>query len=134
MELISIVEALLFATQEPLGVPQMCAAVKETAKDIVDAATENAQLPGESVQIDVKVVTRQHSKWFQYTAIDDCTRIRVLRLYRHLNQRSSLAFLREVVGRTEAVGQHCVYQMETALLGASESLRSTVDAVLRELD
>lgn len=52
--------------------------------------------PGDSVQIDVKVVTREHSKWFQYTAIDDCTRIRVLRLYRHLNQRSSLAFLREV--------------------------------------
>ena len=42
MELISIVEALLFATQEPLGVPQMCAAVKETAKDIVDAANESA--------------------------------------------------------------------------------------------
>ena len=42
MELISIVEALLFATQEPLGVPQMCAAVKETAKDIVDAASESA--------------------------------------------------------------------------------------------
>ncbi len=51
MELISIVEALLFATQEPLGVPQMCAAVKETAKDIVDAANESAQLPGEVVQI-----------------------------------------------------------------------------------
>ena len=51
MELISIVEALLFATQEPLGVPQMCAAVKDTAKDIVDAATESAQLPGEVVQI-----------------------------------------------------------------------------------
>ncbi|WP_395744874.1 SMC-Scp complex subunit ScpB [Prosthecobacter sp.] len=40
MELISIVEALLFASQEPLGVPQMCAAVKETAKDILDAAAE----------------------------------------------------------------------------------------------
>lgn len=38
MELISIVEALLFASQEPLGVPQMCAAVKETAKDILEAA------------------------------------------------------------------------------------------------
>jgi segregation and condensation protein B len=43
MELISIVEALLFATQEPLGVPQMCAAVKETAKDIVDAAAETPE-------------------------------------------------------------------------------------------
>lgn len=42
MELISIVEALLFATQEPLGVPQMCAAVKETAKDILESAAEAA--------------------------------------------------------------------------------------------
>lgn len=45
MELISIVEALLFATQEPLGVPQMCAAVKETAKDILEAASEENPIP-----------------------------------------------------------------------------------------
>jgi len=31
-----------------------------------------------------------------YTAIDDCTRVRVLRLYRRQNHRSSLAFLREL--------------------------------------
>jgi transposase InsO family protein len=52
--------------------------------------------PGDSVQVDVKVVTRGHRKWFQYTAIDDCTRVRVLRLYRRQNHRSSLAFLREL--------------------------------------
>lgn len=46
MELISIVEALLFASQEPLGVPQMCAAVKETAKDIVQAAADSAAADG----------------------------------------------------------------------------------------
>ncbi len=45
MELISIVEALLFATQEPLGVPQMCTAVKETAKDILEAASEDNPIP-----------------------------------------------------------------------------------------
>jgi segregation and condensation protein B len=45
MELISIVEALLFATQEPLGVPQMCAAVKDTAKDIVESASEDVAIP-----------------------------------------------------------------------------------------
>jgi len=45
MELISIVEALLFATQEPLGVPQMCAAVKETAKDILESASEETPIP-----------------------------------------------------------------------------------------
>lgn len=55
MELVSIVEALLFATQEPLGVPQMCAAVKETAKDILQSAAEsaaaNAEGAGEAPQI-----------------------------------------------------------------------------------
>ncbi|MCB1278401.1 SMC-Scp complex subunit ScpB [Prosthecobacter sp.] len=54
MELISIVEALLFASQEPLGVPQMCAAVKETAKDILDAASESAaaaETAGEGPQV-----------------------------------------------------------------------------------
>jgi len=45
MELISIVEALLFATQEPLGVPQMCAAVKDTARDIVETAPEGTVVP-----------------------------------------------------------------------------------------
>lgn len=30
------------------------------------------------------------------TAFDDCTRFRVLRLYRHLNHRSSLSFFREL--------------------------------------
>jgi segregation and condensation protein B len=43
MELNSIVEALLFASQEPLGVPQMCTAVKETAKDILQSATESGE-------------------------------------------------------------------------------------------
>jgi segregation and condensation protein B len=45
MELISIVEALLFATQEPLGVPQRCAAVKDTAKDLGESASEDVVIP-----------------------------------------------------------------------------------------
>lgn len=44
MELTAIVESLLFATQEPLPLTQMAAAVKETAKDITDAATESPDL------------------------------------------------------------------------------------------
>jgi transposase InsO family protein len=53
--------------------------------------------PGDSVQVDVKFV-RIRGRWaFQYTAIDDCTRFRVLRLYRTLNHASSMAFLRELV-------------------------------------
>lgn len=37
MDLITIVESLLFATQEPLPLAQMATAVKETAKDIHEA-------------------------------------------------------------------------------------------------
>ena len=52
--------------------------------------------PGESVQVDVKYV-RIAGRWaFQYTALDDCTRFRVLRLYRRLYHGSSLAFLTEL--------------------------------------
>jgi transposase InsO family protein len=53
--------------------------------------------PGDSVQVDVKVVKLAKEKVFQYTAIDDCTRMRVLRLYPRLNQHASLTFLRELV-------------------------------------
>jgi len=52
--------------------------------------------PGETVQVDVKFV-KIAGRWaFQYTALDDCTRFRVLRLYRRLHQSSSLAFLTEL--------------------------------------
>jgi transposase InsO family protein len=52
--------------------------------------------PGDSIQVDVKVVKLKREKVFQYTAIDDCTRFRVLRLYPRLNQHSSLHFLGEL--------------------------------------
>src|SRR5262249_14184669 len=52
--------------------------------------------PGESVHVDVKFV-KIAGRWaFQYTALDDCTRFRVLRLYRRLHTGSSLAFLTEL--------------------------------------
>ena len=40
--------------------------------------------PGDSVQIDVKHVKIRGQRAYQYTALDDCTRLRVLRLFRHL--------------------------------------------------
>ncbi len=53
-------------------------------------------LPGHRVQVDVKFIaplkgTRR--KHYQFTAIDDCTRIRVLRIYDRLNQTSAIRFL-----------------------------------------
>ena len=52
--------------------------------------------PGESVQVDVKVVKIGGTKAYQYTACDDCTRLRVLRLYRRLGTLSSLDFLSQI--------------------------------------
>src|SRR5580693_3524231 len=47
------------------------------------------QLPGHQVQIDVKfiapITAAKAKKYYQFTAIDDCTRLRVLRIYPALN-------------------------------------------------
>jgi transposase InsO family protein len=53
-------------------------------------------LPGHRVQIDVKFIAPlkgSRRKHYQFTAIDDCTRIRVLRIYDRLNQQSAIRFL-----------------------------------------
>jgi transposase InsO family protein len=54
------------------------------------------QLPGHRVQVDVKFIeplpgTRK--KHYQYTAIDDCTRLRVLRIYPRNDQKTAIQFL-----------------------------------------
>ena len=53
-------------------------------------------LPGHRVQIDVKFIepiAGSRKKHYQYTAIDDCTRIRVLRIYRRNDQKTAIQFL-----------------------------------------
>ena len=52
--------------------------------------------PGHRVQIDVKFIAPlkgSRKKHYQFTAIDDCTRIRVLRIYDRLNQGSAICFV-----------------------------------------
>ncbi len=52
--------------------------------------------PGHRVQVDVKFVAPlkgSRKKHYQFTAIDDCTRIRVLRIYDRLNQRTAIQFV-----------------------------------------
>jgi transposase InsO family protein len=49
-------------------------------------------LPGHRVQIDVKFIAPlagSRRKHYQFTAIDDCTRLRVLRIYPKLNQKKA---------------------------------------------
>jgi transposase len=75
-----------------LGLPRLRRTRKRVPRQM--KLFEKAE-PGESVQVDVKFV-KIAGRWaFQYTALDDCTRFRVLRLYRRLHQGSSLDFLRE---------------------------------------
>jgi transposase InsO family protein len=53
------------------------------------------QQPGHSVQIDVKFIDPirgVRKKHYQFTAIDDCTRLRVLKIYGQLNQKTAIQF------------------------------------------
>ena len=62
------------------------------------------QVPGHHVQVDVKFLTLQgpagpRIRRYQYTAIDDATRIRALRVYRRHTQQNAIAFIDYVVGK-----------------------------------
>jgi transposase len=55
------------------------------------------QLPGHQIQIDVKFVdaiqgSGRGKKFYQFTAIDDCTRLRVLRLYPNCDMKTAIRF------------------------------------------
>jgi segregation and condensation protein B len=51
MDLVAIVEALLFASQEPLTLAQMASAVKDTAKDLQDASEGGEPAPDWSLPL-----------------------------------------------------------------------------------
>jgi transposase InsO family protein len=53
-------------------------------------------MPGHRVQVDVKFIDPlpgSRKKFYQYTAIDDCTRLRVLRIYDRHNQKTAIQFI-----------------------------------------
>jgi transposase len=65
-------------------------------------------LPGHRVQVDVKFIAPlkgSRKKHYQFTAIDDCTRIRVLRVYDRLNQQSAIRFLDYVLEEAAVQGR-----------------------------
>jgi transposase len=60
------------------------------------------QVPGHQIQVDVKFLALtteegQKIRRYQYTAIDDATRIRALRIYKKHNQKSSIDFIDYVI-------------------------------------
>ena len=55
--------------------------------------------PGHRLQLDVKFLERiagTQKRLFQFTAIDDCTRIRVLKVYDRCNQHTAIRFIEDV--------------------------------------
>lgn len=52
------------------------------------------KIPGETVQMDVMKVA---PKLYQYTAIDDCTRMKIVALYPRKSGKNSLVFLERVI-------------------------------------
>jgi transposase InsO family protein len=56
----------------------------------------NCNLPGERVQMDVCKIA---NNLYQYTAIDDCTRYKVLALYKRRTAANTLDFLEQVLDR-----------------------------------
>ena len=66
------------------------------------------QPPGHRVQVDVKFIEPLHcsvgagrrtKRFYQFTAIDDCTRIRVLRIYERNTQNSAIQFIDYVLAK-----------------------------------
>jgi len=60
------------------------------------------QVPGHPIQVDVKFLTLKAEddrkiRRYQYTAIDDATRVRALKIYPRHNQKSSIDFIDYVV-------------------------------------
>jgi len=59
-------------------------------------------VPGHRLQVDVKFLERipgTRRRLFQFTAIDDCTRIRILKVFDACNQRVAVQFIDEVLRR-----------------------------------
>ena len=58
--------------------------------------------PGHRVQVDVKFLERipgSRKRLYQFTAIDDCTRIRVLKVFEKCNQATAIRFMDDVFRR-----------------------------------
>jgi transposase InsO family protein len=54
------------------------------------------QIAGQSVQVDVKHLRLGARRLYQFTAIDEATRYRVLQIYAHNSIRSATTFVEEV--------------------------------------
>lgn len=62
------------------------------------------QRPGHQLQVDVKFIeplgqSGRKKRYYQYTAIDDCTRLRILRAYPRNDQKTAIQFIDYVLAK-----------------------------------
>lgn len=75
---------------------------KSVSRRTVHTRRYAKEVPGHRVQMDVKfanltTVKGKNIKRYQYTAIDDATRIRALKIYNKHNQQNSIDFVNYVI-------------------------------------
>jgi transposase InsO family protein len=63
----------------------------------------NKEIPGDRVQLDV---TKLRTGAYQFTAIDDCTRMKVIRIYPDKNAENTIHFLGEIIDTIQFPIQH----------------------------
>lgn len=77
---------------------------RNAKKRTVQTQRYEKQVPGHHIQVDVKFLKferpdGQKVKRFQYTAIDDATRVRVLKIYPKHTQENAIHFIDHVISR-----------------------------------
>ncbi|KMO93788.1 IS481 family transposase [Streptomyces roseus] len=116
---IDIACSAVYRILKKLGMNRLPASQRYTRHDKRYTRYEKQQ-PGNRVQIDVKFIEpivlpkhtpaavpvtatlpkrRRRAKYYQFTAIDDCTRLRVLRIYPRCDQKTAVQFLDYVLER-----------------------------------
>ena len=120
---ITITSSAIYNVLCRLGLNRLPASRRYQRKDKRHQRYEK-QLPGNRVQIDVKFIepigvstdsplppaearqrpvaapkVRRRAKYYRFTAIDDCTRLRMLRIYPRCDQKTAIQFLDYVLDR-----------------------------------
>lgn len=89
------------------------------------------EIPGEPVQMDLCKIA---PKLYQYTAIDECTRLKVVQLYPNKSAASSLAFLQQVIAKlpfpiqrfqTDRGEEFMAHQVQRHLMASGIKFRPT---------
>jgi transposase InsO family protein len=77
---------------------------KNSARRAIHTRRYAKEVPGHHVQVDVKFVTLRNFEGsrvrrFQYTAVDDATRIRAMKIYPRHHQQNAIKFIDDVIGK-----------------------------------